>query len=480
MPSVFRYNRVLKYIVKAELVQPMHVGSAGGDPEEVLIHPVDERPYLQAAGIAGVFRNAFRQILPEREDDLFGSSEEGDDACFSRIVFSDGRLVGPDRGTQTDQRTYSQGRPAALEFRPRIKIDRETGTAGTNEIKATRGESGGRFNMQYVGAGTQLVFSVYILSDGKHEGDDACFRTILGTMENGIQFGGQRSNGCGYVKPAQILFHEYDLTNPEECSKWMEEDHFRGNDYTDILGSIKSAAALNAYEVEVKGRTEGSLLVKAMIVPDVGENAPDDMNMQNAAGDYVIPGSSLKGAVRVRMEEIAEYLASRSGIDAAALIENAFGTDAQRLQENKGKPGNLRFRDTIVGSREEDDMALIQHRIHIDKFTGGVMHGALFSTKDVHGKVDIRINITNRNNPDQTLALLLFALRDLADGSYNLGSGYNVGKGFITVERIDVKKPGENQSCRIAYESAEEHRGRVSGDQTIIRKALKSLGGLTE
>ena len=122
-------------------------------------------------------------------------------------------------------------------------------------------------------------------------------------------------------------------------------------------------------------------------------------------------------------------------------------------------------------------MALIQHRIHIDKFTGGVMNGALFSTKDVHGEVDLRINIANRNNPDQTLALLLFALRDLANGSYNLGSGYSVGKGFLTVNRIDVRKPGKNQNCSIVYENAEEHKGEVSGDQSIIQNALASLGG---
>lgn len=476
MPSMFRYNRVLKYIIRAELVQPMHVGSAGGDPEEVLIHPVDERPYLQAAGITGVLRNAFHQILPDQEDDLFGNAREGGDACFSRIVVSDGRLTGPDSGTGSGRKTYSQDRPAALEFRPRVKINRETGTAGSNEIEATRGESGGKFNMQYVGAGALLSFSVYILSDEQHGEDDTNFQTILGTMEGGIQFGGQRSNGCGYVKPTQILFHEYDLTNPEERRKWTEEDSPRMTDYKEILSSIKGTASLNAYEIEVKGRTEGSLLVKA-IVPDVEEDAPDDMNIRNAAKSYIVPGSSLKGAVRARMEEIAGYLAAHDGIDDETLIENAFGTDAGRLQDNKGKPGNLRFCDTIVGDREENDMALIQHRIHIDKFTGGVMNGALFSTKDVHGEVDLRINIANRNNPDQTLALLLFALRDLANGSYNLGSGYSVGKGFLTVNRIDVRKPGKNQNCSIVYENAEEHKGEVSGDQSIIQNALASLGG---
>ena len=58
----FKYNEIIKYEVIAVCTQPLHVGSAVGDKEEVLIHPVDDIPFIQATSIAGVFRNYYEKI----------------------------------------------------------------------------------------------------------------------------------------------------------------------------------------------------------------------------------------------------------------------------------------------------------------------------------------------------------------------------------------------------------------------------------
>ena len=92
-----------------------------------------------------------------------------------------------------------------------------------------------------------------------------------------------------------------------------------------------------------------------------------------------------------------------------------------------------------MGNREENDLNRITHRIHIDKFTGGVMNGSLFSEKNVFGNMEIRMRILKRNKPDSTCGLLLLALRDMAVGMVSVGSGRNVGKGFIQVEQLVIK-----------------------------------------
>lgn len=120
-----------------------------------------------------------------------------------------------------------------------------------------------------------------------------------------------------------------------------------------------------------------------------------------------------------------ELISKRLNNDS--VIENAFG--------NKEKTGNLLFYDTIVGDREENDKMPLSHRIHIDKFTGGVMQGGLFSEKNVAGELTIHIAIRDKNDPSQTCGLLLMALRDLAIGVMNIGGGYNVGKGIIDVDK---------------------------------------------
>ena len=80
----------------------------------------------------------------------------------------------------------------------------------------------------------------------------------------------------------------------------------------------------------------------------------------------------------------------------------------------------------------------MEHRIHIDKFTGGVFNQGLFSEKNIAGNVQFKITIDDCNQPDKTCGLLLLALRDLSIGSMNVGSGYSIGKGIIDVNKIIV------------------------------------------
>ena len=58
----FKYDKIIKYEAVAVCTQPLHIGSAVGDKEEVLIHPVDDIPFIQATSIAGVFRNYYEKI----------------------------------------------------------------------------------------------------------------------------------------------------------------------------------------------------------------------------------------------------------------------------------------------------------------------------------------------------------------------------------------------------------------------------------
>ena len=44
-----KYKVVEKYTVTAELTQPMHIGSAGGSKGEILIHPVDDVPFIRGS-----------------------------------------------------------------------------------------------------------------------------------------------------------------------------------------------------------------------------------------------------------------------------------------------------------------------------------------------------------------------------------------------------------------------------------------------
>lgn len=458
MPSEYNYNRVDKYMVFAKLTQPMHVGD--GNPETVLFHPVTRLPFIQASSIAGAFRGYAEKRNPKATRTLFGSGKK-DNLELGRLKFTDGVFC-------SDGNIWPK-----MELRPHIKIDGETGSVSSGGIKGTSRSSGHKFNMEYIGIGSILQFSVYLF--GRKETDDTMEEQLLelfSALHNkGIQFGGRKSNGCGQMQIEKLLWKHFDLTNPEERRLWMKEDRLPESGYEDIKNTLpKIQDDQIAYKVKLFGECD-SLLIKCIAVPGTGEDAPDAANIRNAEKEYIVPGSSLKGVIRSRMDQIAGYLAtgnSKAAEKYKLLLQNTFGFTGENGTE--GKAGNVRFFDAVVGNREENDLAILQRRIHIDKFTGGVMAGSLFSEKNVSGSIIFEAEVLNRNCPEQTCGLLILALRDLALGQISLGSGYSVGKGFIQTDRIEILKV-------ISQEKAVLHikNQTIQDDDRVLEECLYSL-----
>lgn len=65
----------------------------------------------------------------------------------------------------------------------------------------------------------------------------------------------------------------------------------------------------------------------------------------------------------------------------------------------------------------------------------------------------------------------MMALRDLAIGSMNLGSGYNVGKGVISVKKIVLK------DCRDSEKTAvlDFENNKIVDDDKIISQCLTAV-----
>lgn len=454
----YSYSKIIKYVIKAECQEPLHIGSAEGGEEEVLIHPVDHIPFIQASSIAGVFRSYSEQAYGSMDtENLFGKRKFGENANASeqgsKIRFSDGIFE-------------NHGQNLKLELRPRVSIDPVSGTCRESVVKGTSMKSGHKFNMEYISAGANFIFNIYLY-------DEQCksqIEDILSAVNQGIvQFGGQKSNGCGYIRILKAFCREFDMTKPEDRKLWYQEEELSEEKYQDITKTLmKESNMKNAFEIFLEGRTEGELLVKSISALDVGKDAADSENLRNGKGDYIVPGSSLKGALRSQMEKIVSYL-SGSGVSCESIIEDAFGRKSTETQQ--GKTGNLFVYDTVIGEKEENDMAPLKRRIHIDKFTGGIMHGGLFSEKNVYGNMTLRITVRNKNFPEKTCGVLMMALRDLAIGTLNLGSGYNVGKGVISVKKIVLK------DCRGAEKTAvlDFENNKIMDDDKIISQCLAAV-----
>ena len=263
----------------------------------------------------------------------------------------------------------------------------------------------------------------------------------------------------------QHSIHPVTVTGTKEAdSQSVDINALEETEYDNITDHL-SGADLEAYAYEfiVDATTEGKMLIKAIAVEDYGDGAPDAVNIKNARKEYVIPGSSLKGAVRNHMEQIAERLHQKT------VIKDTFGSAGNG--EDLGQSGNIIFRDTIIGDKEDNDRMPNDYRIHIDKFTGGVMNGSLFSEKATAGNVKLHILVKDCNHPEKTSALLILALRDLALGMYNLGSGYSIGRGFLNVKEICINALKDQKHAVIRYVPA----GKCDDPDQIITMCLRSL-----
>ena len=187
----------------------------------------------------------------------------------------------------------------------------------------------------------------------------------------------------------KLRHHTFFLKEAVGRNAWTREQDMLLSDYEEITKSLKSGKRfVQAYDIVITGKTEGALMVKGASVADYGAGAPDAENMKNAAEQYIIPGSSLKGALRNRVEWIAKQIGKEE------LANVMFGFAGK--QTNRGGRGNVLVCDTVIGEGAGEVLTKLQQRIHVDRFTGGVMQTGLFAERTVSGDVALHIIIDDR------------------------------------------------------------------------------------
>lgn len=395
------------YQVEAVCRTPLRTGGAERDPEQVL-RDRDGTAFLQGSSLAG----ALRDYLKATEGQalaacLLGSPEQTGHLMVSDAVF--------DR--EADQYT-----------RPRLHIDPASAT----------GVKGGKFDMAHMGQGAKLHFSLVWL--GRPEERDrelAAVEGLLSALDAGaIRLGAQKSNGFGQISLAAKR-RLFDLTDGEDRRAWLA-DAWDGEPLALVPRRRNGGVVFT-----VTGRAD-NILIKTVPVLDEKDGKQYTPNLSED-GQALLPGSSVKGAVRAR----AEYIARLMGLDRA-FTDQYFGRDAQ--EGGSGLPGQVRFEDALLShSRKKVS------RIRIDRFTGGVQRAGLFTEEPVSTELELRIAAPEAS---ALCGLLVYALRDLGLGLYNLGSGWAIGRGQVAVREIRAAAP-DGQRAALRFD---RQRGIVTDD----------------
>ena len=420
MKAVFSYS--VRYIVTARCLTPLRTADAEGNADEVL-QASDGVCFVQGSSIAGALRAwAEANEGTAAAESLFGSNNRQGSLIVSDARFSD---------------------TAAMELRPRLRIDDKTGSAA----------EGSKFDVAHIGKGAEMIFTLCWLGEKSTLAETEAVERLLAAMHNGqILLGAQKTNGFGRVS-LRVLKQTYDMHDPEDRDRWISDE--------------KSGWELELPEVRtettavfsLRGKMD-SLLVKAA-AEEHGSGGSYTPSMTEA-GTPVIPGSSVKGAIRARCELISEYMDLPK-----SFTEKLFG----RMAENgdTGLPGRIRFEDIVFEPHEAKKIT----RIRINRFTGGVIRGGLFSEEPVSGEFTTTIHAPADDKAG--CMLLLYALRDLAIGLYGFGSGTSIGRGFPNIDDLTVRTP-EGQTLSLVFDS-ERNCAVIDPDHVLTewRRALEAI-----
>lgn len=385
------------YQVEAVCRTPLRTGGTEGDPERVL-RDWDGAAFLQGSSLAGAFRG-WLEAAGERTmaDSLLGNAEQ-----TGRLILSDGRF---DAGANQ----YT---------RPRLRIDSASAT----------GADGGKFDLAHMGRGSRLRFSL-IWMGGPEERDRelTAVERLLSALDAGaIRLGAQKSNGFGQLS-LTVKRRLFDLTEEKDRRAWLA-DQWDGEPL-----KLNSCTLDSRVRFTVKGRADNFLVKAAPVTGERDEEQGAYTPNLSEGGQALLPGSSIKGAVRARAEYIARLLELDEGF-----TDRYFGRSA--AEGDNGLPGLVQFEDALLSSEHKKKV----RRIRIDRFTGGVQRAGLFTEEPISTELELRIAAPEE---PALCGLLLYALRDLGLGLYNLGSGWAIGRGQVAVEEIRAAAPDGRSSA---------------------------------
>lgn len=435
-----------KIIIQGKLVldAPLLIGDGGiDDTNQRDVHVLKNRagvPFIPGTSLAGVLRAYMEEIEPEGAQLLFGTGQQAETEMQSALSLEDVEL-----------------KNGQIVFRDGVQIDPATGVTVKHH----------KFDYEAVDAGASGSFYLEITLREIHKRNrDGIKQRVIEPLEQvlaaGFHAGALTTKGFGRVHVAEGTVDWYDFHKPADVRAWLAfgtPDIASGHTILEAREPQNRKYPPQDFVVEADFALLHSLIVRdqdeekreqaEMKLAETKRSEESDANTKtsiasvmktNGKGDYVIPGTSLKGVLRHRAEYILQAL-HKPEAERKALLE-VMGTTERR---SRFYVEEAVFKDGVKPKA--------QTRVRLDRFTGGTIHNALFTTLPVwqgvpHEKVlTLRFGIKEAKQNEAGLALLL--LKDLWLGRTALGGEKSIGRGVLEGLTAKFSYQGETwKLCR--------------------------------
>lgn len=413
-----------KIIIKGKLhlKSPLVIGSGKNDYADIeVLKDVEGKPFIPATSVIGVLRHYFHENFPndlsEETHQFWGFSnkiklngEQTHNSAQSAFVCHD--LYTPD---------------ATIMLRDGVKIDPQNQVA----------KKEAKYDYEIIdrGAVFNIHWEVTLRKQYNAETFKRTLATIIEPLKSGtISFGAKTNSGFGKCKLKDIQVSEFDFSKKEDVLKWLKQDFSSSKSYLD---SIPFSKEDNSFCIEAKFAVKNSIIVRSY---SEKINMPDAMSI-TSNGAFVLPGTSIKGAIRNRATRILKTLYDDAD-EAKDRIDNLFG-----IVVEDGDKKKIRSRVLIEERKIEKVNPELQNRIKIDRFTGGTVKTALFNSMPLWPEgiksesVTIVIKIS-KYEPWEA-GLMLQVLKDLWCEDLPIGGEKNIGRGVLQGISASIKWDGK-------------------------------------
>lgn len=414
-----------KIILKAdlELISPLMIGSGESEisDRDILLNKEDE-PYIPASSFMGKLYN---ELSSDKKKKYFGQKkvEEND---------KNGEENKPESG-KFEHQSYiicddlllTQGTGKNTAIRDGIRINPETGLV----------EEGAKFDYQVLEPGNHfaLEMSINVESDDNYKDCKELMMNIVNVLSNKqFALGGKTSSGFGNLQAQNIKVMEYDFADRKEAAAYLLKKE------TENLVSeyIEDNPMLNdEFRINASFQIVNSFLIRSYSKTPYGSDA----TQIKCGNKFVLPGTSLRGALRARAQKILNLLWENKKDEVDMFIAALFGTTSLEKKNEYSVPSSLYVSETVIDNVECE----LQNRIQIDRFTGGTIESALFDSMPVFPVPNDKAQLVNltltihKPLPSQK-GLLLLLLKDLYTSELPIGGEKNVGRGLLKGTKATV------------------------------------------
>lgn len=367
--------------------------------DDIVVTYHDGQPFIPGTSLAGVLRQTIQDIQPDVDNVLFGSIDEHK-GTQSALQINDIPLENTN-----------------ISVRDGICIDDVLGVT----------KDGAKYDFEVIESGAYGTLRIDCVIRECHQNQvdviEEALKILANLLKNGISIGARTVNGFGRIASEDISLEHYDFTKPESVQDWL----LRKSGATITIPEA-SIVAKRDLIIDMDCYLEDTILIKSIF----------EAGWEDKSLTLFIPGTSVKGVLRQQCARILNVLGC-----GATMTDELFGYSNDKTKKShKGRVlVNEVYFDTAYTQEE-------QHRIRVDRFTGGVMNGALFAdhplrnTKGERLTFPLHIRIKDYSDSEAGLAMLL--VKDLMTGQVTMGANRTIGYGRIRGNSVTIRYNDES------------------------------------